>query len=206
MYIDFLLFLLFSSFALLSSLMVISLKNAVHAVLFLILVFCNIAGLLLLLGAEFLSFLLLIVYVGAIAVLFLFVVMMLNVKSSPMRFNFFSVAPLGILIFFVLLIQFFTIAENFNLHELQQTQLIWMSWFSEECNTPNIKVVGQVLYTHYSFLFLLSGLILLVAMIGAIVLTMHQRTNVKKQKIELQLTRDFHGVVKFITLRNNNNL
>lgn len=198
---DFTLFSLFSIFALLSSIMVISLKNAVHSVLFLILVFCNVAGLLLLLGAEFLSFMLLIVYVGAIAVLFLFVVMMLNIKTPSLKLNFFSVVPLGVFIFSIFLAQLFKVSDGLNVLSLKQNNLIWISWFLEEYNLTNIEAVGYVLYTHYSLLFLLSGLILLVAMIGAIVLTMHQRTGVKKQKIELQLTRNFLGVVKFINLR-----
>nr|YP_009488812.1 NADH-ubiquinone oxidoreductase chain 6 [Grateloupia filicina]AWD77499.1 NADH-ubiquinone oxidoreductase chain 6 [Grateloupia filicina] len=201
MSIDFFLFTLFSSFALIASLMVISLKNAVHSVLFLILVFCNIAGLLLLFGAEFLSFMLLIVYVGAIAVLFLFVVMMLNVKAASTTINPFSVLPIGILIFLILFSQLSSTATNFDVFSLQQNELIWISWILEKDNTTNIEVVGKVLYTHYSLLFLLSSLILLVAMIGAIVLTMHQRTDVQKQKIDIQLARSFEGAVKFITLR-----
>nr|YP_008994213.1 NADH dehydrogenase subunit 6 [Rhodymenia pseudopalmata]AGO19265.1 NADH dehydrogenase subunit 6 [Rhodymenia pseudopalmata] len=201
MSIDFFLFGLFSSFALISSLMVVNLKNAVHSVLFLILVFCNVASLLLLFGAEFLSFMLLIVYVGAIAVLFLFVVMMLNVKSIQLKLNFFSLVSLGCLIFFILFIQVLGIIQEFNFFSLQQSYLTWTSWLLGNCALTNIEVVGGVLYTKYSFLFLLSGLILLVAMIGAIVLTMHQRTDVKKQKIELQLTRNFQGATKFMYLR-----
>lgn len=201
MSIDFILFLFFSTFALLSSIMVISLKNAVHSVLFLILVFCNTASLLLLLGAEFLAFMLLIVYVGAIAVLFLFVVMMLNIKSSPFRFNFFSIFPLGLIVSIIFLIQVINVSEHLNMFNLAQNNLIWISWFLEENNLTNIEAVGYVLYTQYSLLFLLAGMVLLVAMIGVIVLTLHQRTDVKKQKIELQLTRNFHGVVKFLYLR-----
>nr|AHX02549.1 NADH dehydrogenase subunit 6 [Sebdenia flabellata] len=201
MNIDFLLFSFFSIFALFSSLMVINLKNAVHSVLFLILVFCNVAGLLLLLGAEFLSFMLLIVYVGAIAVLFLFVVMMLNVKTESTKLSSFSIIPIGVLIFCVIFSQFLSLTNEFNLFDLKQTQLIWVSWILEKDNITNVETIGNTLYTHYSFLFLLSGLILLVAMIGAIVLTMHQRTDVKKQKVELQLTRNFQGVIKFVTLK-----
>nr|YP_009511924.1 NADH dehydrogenase subunit 6 [Gracilariopsis mclachlanii]AXI97851.1 NADH dehydrogenase subunit 6 [Gracilariopsis mclachlanii] len=198
---DFFLYFLFSSFALLASLMVISLSNAVHSVLFLILVFCNIAGLLLLLGAEFLSFMLLIVYVGAIAVLFLFVVMMLNVKKTSINLSIFSIGPIGIITFFILFNQLVGVFNDFDTLGLKQNDLIWISWITEHTNLTNIEAVGQVLYTKYNFLFILSGLILLVAMLGAIVLTMHQRTDVKKQKIELQLNRNFGGAVKFINLR-----
>ena len=201
MNIDIILFLLFSAFAIISSLMVISLSNAVHAVLFLILVFCNVASLLLLLGAEFFSFMLLIVYVGAIAVLFLFVVMMLNIKVNVSKFNKFSLLPIGLCIFFILFNQLSTLITYFDLFYLKQDELILISWALENNNVTNIQAIGKVLYTNYSFLFLISGLILLVAMIGAIVLTMHQRIDVKKQKIELQLARNFKGAVKFISLR-----
>nr|YP_009546470.1 NADH dehydrogenase subunit 6 [Gelidium kathyanniae]AYO27818.1 NADH dehydrogenase subunit 6 [Gelidium kathyanniae] len=195
------LFFMFSFFALASSLMVITLKNAVHSVLFLILVFCNIAGLLLLLGAEFLSFMLLIVYVGAIAVLFLFVVMMLNVKVNNSNLNSISLIPLGIAIFSILFYQFNLTIKEFYIYKSAYQQSVIISWLAEENSLSNIKVIGNVLYTNYSILFLLSSLILLIAMIGVIVLTMHQRTDVKKQIIEKQLLRSSAGVVKFITLR-----
>nr|YP_010199593.1 NADH dehydrogenase subunit 6 [Gracilaria cearensis]UAD89451.1 NADH dehydrogenase subunit 6 [Gracilaria cearensis] len=201
MQIDTFLFITFSIFALFASIMVISLSNAVHSVLFLILVFCNIAGLLLLFGAEFLSFMLLIVYVGAIAVLFLFVVMMLNIKKMSVKQSFFSIVPIGLTIFFILFTQLSGVFNVFNISHLKQDNLIWISWIIESQNITNIQVVGNVLYTKYCFLFILSGLILLVAMIGAIVLTMHQRTDVRKQKIELQLNRTFGGSLKFIDLR-----
>nr|YP_010199543.1 NADH dehydrogenase subunit 6 [Crassiphycus birdiae]YP_010199643.1 NADH dehydrogenase subunit 6 [Crassiphycus corneus]UAD89401.1 NADH dehydrogenase subunit 6 [Crassiphycus birdiae]UAD89551.1 NADH dehydrogenase subunit 6 [Crassiphycus corneus] len=201
MQVDIFLFITFSVFALLSSIMVISLSNAVHSVLFLILVFCNIASLLLLFGAEFLSFMLLIVYVGAIAVLFLFVVMMLNIKKTSTKQSFFSIMPIGIVIFLILFSQLSGILGILDISNLKQNNLIWTSWISESNNITNIQVIGNVLYTKYCFLFILSGLILLVAMIGAIVLTMHQRTDVQKQKIELQLNRAFAGSLKFIDLR-----
>ena len=201
MNIDIFLFYLFSTFALVSSLMVIGLSNAVHSVLFLILVFCNVAGLLLLLGAEFLSFMLLIVYVGAIAVLFLFVVMMLNVKISSVQINKYSILPIGILIFIILFNQFVGAISDLDLLRLQPKNLSFVLWINETSNLSNIEVVGRVLYTHYSLLFLICGFILLVAMIGAIVLTMHQRVDVKKQKIEIQLARIPDKVVKFINLR-----
>lgn len=195
------LFFILSIFSLIASLMVITLKNAVHSVLFLILVFCNMAGLLLLLGAEFLAFMLLIVYVGAIAVLFLFVVMMLNIKINIVNLNSISLIPLGIIIFGSLFYQFsLTIKELYIFKSLYQQPTI-VSWLIEENLTLNVKVIGNVLYTNYSLLFILSSLILLIAMIGAIVLTMHQRTNVKKQLIEKQLIRSSAGAVKFISLR-----
>nr|YP_009365194.1 NADH dehydrogenase subunit 6 [Gracilaria changii]ARJ60476.1 NADH dehydrogenase subunit 6 [Gracilaria changii] len=201
MQVDILLFTVFSILALFASLMVISLSNAVHSVLFLILVFCNVASLLILLGAEFLSFMLLIVYVGAIAVLFLFVVMMLNIKRTSTKQSFFSIVPIGIIIFLILFNQLSSVLDILNISHLKQNNLVWTSWISESNNITNIQAIGNVLYTQYCFLFILSGLILLVAMIGAIVLTMHQRTDVKKQKIELQLNRLPEGALKFIDLR-----
>nr|YP_011003665.1 NADH dehydrogenase subunit 6 [Gracilaria eucheumatoides]WPS66067.1 NADH dehydrogenase subunit 6 [Gracilaria eucheumatoides] len=201
MQIDIFLFIVFSSFALIASLMVISLSNAVHSVLFLILVFCNVASLLLLIGAEFLSLMLLIVYVGAIIVLFLFVVMMLNIKKASVRQNLYSIVPIGLIIFFILFSQLSSIFSNLDLFSLKQNKLIWVSWIIESNNLTNAQVIGSVLYTKYCFLFILSGLILLVAMIGAIVLTMHQRTDVRKQRIELQLNRSFQGSLKFMALR-----
>lgn len=201
MNIDLLLFYIFSIFTVIASLMVIGLSNAVHSVLFLVLVFCNVVGLLLLIGAEFLSFMLLIVYVGAIAVLFLFVVMMLNVKVSNTGINSITILPIGILVFLILFNQFSTSIYNFDLLKSQQKELYLICWFSEINNLNNINAIGNVLYTYYSLLFILCGFILLVAMIGAIVLTMHQRVDVKKQRIEIQLTRIPENVIKFVTLR-----
>lgn len=201
MIIETFLFLIFSIFALISALMVIVLTNAVHSVLFLILVFCNVAGLLLLIGAEFLSFMFLIVYVGAIAVLFLFVVMMLNIKVNLSSLNLISLLPLGSTILFILISQLKTTTNIFELFLTHYSQPILTNWTSEKENISNIKVIGNTLYTDFSLLFLLSGLILLIAMLGAIVLTMHQRTDVKKQKIELQLIRNPIGVIRFIKLR-----
>nr|WCH57878.1 NADH dehydrogenase subunit 6 [Catenella fusiformis] len=196
-----LLFYVLSTFILLSSLMVISLSNAVHSVLFLILVFCNTSGLLLLFGAEFLSLMLIIVYVGAIAVLFLFVVMMLNVKLSSSKIQNFSILPVSILVFIILFNQFKLSVESFDLIKSQQKELEWISWILESSSIINVKAIGGVLYTKYSLLFLLCGLILLIAMIGVIVLTMHQRIDVKKQKIAIQLSRKSNEVIKFVNLR-----
>lgn len=188
-------------FTILSSLMVISLSNAVHSVLFLILVFCNVAGLLLLLGAEFLSLMLIIVYVGAIAVLFLFVVMMLNIKLNYPKIQSLFILPIGFSIFIVLHSQISIYISEFNSIKFQLKELKLIPWSLENDNMNNIKIIGNVLYTDYCSLFLLCGLILLVAMIGVIVLTMHQRIGVKKQKIEIQLSRNFENVIKFNKLR-----
>lgn len=203
MSIEFILFYVFSSLALVSSIMVISLANAVHSVLFLILVFCNIAALLLLSGAEFLAFMLLIVYVGAIAVLFLFVVMMLNVRSNIYKASIWSNSPVSLFIFIAIFMQFIcTVNLNFEFAEsVLDNSLLWNNWITENNGISNVEVVGEILYTKFSFIFLTSGFILLIAMIGAIVLTMHQRSDVKKQQISIQLNRNPSGVIKFINLR-----
>ena len=195
-----LLFYMFSIFSFISAFMVVTLSNAVHSVLFLIIVFCNVASLLLILGAEFFSFMFLIVYVGAIAVLFLFVVMMLNVKISSVKINTFSILPIGLITLFIISVQTFGILEN-HFSQIKTDYLTYIPWLSENNYSTNVEVVGSVLYTKYSLLFIFCGLILLIAMIGAIVLTMHQRSSVKKQEISKQLLRDPRGVVKFISLR-----
>jgi NADH-quinone oxidoreductase subunit J len=183
--------------------MVIGLPNAVHSVLFLILVFCNIVGLLLLLGAEFLAFLLLIVYIGAIAVLFLFVIMMLNIKVITFKSISWSKAPIGFILFFSFITQFIAIIDsNFEINILfQDTQALWINWVIENNNLTVVEVLGKVLYTKYSFIFLISGFVLLIAMIGSIVLTLHQRSNVKKQVMNIQLIRNPMGAIKFNILR-----
>lgn len=197
---DILLFYIFSFFSFISAIMVVTLSNAVHSVLFLIIVFCNVASLLLIMGTEFFSFMFLIVYVGAIAVLFLFVVMMLNVKTNPIKIDAFSVLPIGLIVFSVVSIQIINILENhFTL--IENSYLTYTPWLLENNYLTNVETIGTFLYTKFSLLFILCGLILLVAMIGAIVLTMHQRPTVKKQEISNQLLRDPRGVVKFIALR-----
>ena len=199
---DILLFYFFSSFSIMSTIMVITLSNAVHAVLFLIIVFCNVSSLLLILGTEFFSFMFLIVYVGAIAVLFLFVVMMLNVKTNPIKINTFSILPVGLIISLIVYNQVVTILDARFTFIKNEIPLNYVAWVVENQYLTNAELVGTFLYTRFSLLFLLCSLILLVAMIGAIVLTMHQRPTVKKQYISSQLLRDPKGSIKFIYLRN----
>lgn len=203
MNLEYCLFSLFSSFSIISSLMVIGLSNAVHSVLFLIFLFCNIISLLLLLGTEFLALIFLIVYIGAIAVLFLFVIMMLNIKIQPFDYlTYFAVLPIGILISLILFFQFLlTIDSNFIDVNNFNDSIIWVSWIYENVSNSNIRTLGLTLYTKYSFLFLLCSLILLVSMIGVLVLTIHQKGNVKRQVINFQLSRNFKRVIKFLSLR-----
>ena len=173
-------FYLFSSIAVLSALMVISAKNPVHSVLFLILSFVNAAGLFVLLGAEFLAMILIVVYVGAVAVLFLFVVMMLDINFIKLREGFLQYLPFGSLLGIVLIVELgiLFLTKNFSKMNLAE-----YSDFPELTSLENTKLLGSVLYTEYFFLFQISGLILLVAMIGSITLTLRQRGKSKKQII-----------------------
>ena len=177
-------FYLFSIVAVLSALMVISSKNSVHSVLFLILSFINAAGLFVLLGAEFLAMILVIVYVGAVAVLFLFVVMMLDINFIKLREGFLQYLPFGSLLGIVLLTELALIFLSDKLTDMNLVEYNKLPSFKEIENT---KDIGLVLYTDYFYLFQLSGLILLVAMIGSIVLTLRQRVGVKKQSIQNQV-------------------
>ena len=180
-------FYLFSTIAVLSALMVISSKNSVHSVLFLILSFVNAAGLFVLLGAEFLAMILLVVYVGAVAVLFLFVVMMLDINYIKLREGFLQYLPFGVLLGIVLIVElgiaFFT--ETFS-----EMSLVEYTQMPEITITENTKLLGFVLYTKYFYLFQISGIILLVAMIGSITLTLRQREISKKQIISDQNNAD----------------
>jgi|TARA_B110000196_G_C21110244_1_gene647369 NADH-quinone oxidoreductase subunit J len=176
-------FYLFSSVAVLSALMVISAKNPVHSVLFLILSFVNAAGLFILLGAEFLAMILVVVYVGAVAVLFLFVVMMLDINFIKLREGFLQYLPFGALLGIVLIVELgiLFLTKNFS-----SMNLVEYSEFPEITTSENTKLLGSVLYTKYFFLFQISGLILLVAMIGSITLTLRKRGKSKKQNISFQ--------------------
>nr|AHX02432.1 NADH dehydrogenase subunit 6 [Ceramium japonicum] len=199
--LDFFLLLLFSFSGLSSAFLVIMLRNAVHCVLFLVLTFFNFACLLLLLGAEFFAFLLIIVYVGAIAVLFLFVIMMLNIKLNVAFSNFSVVFPLVLISFGILFNQVYATLNSSDLLRFCAYNLEWVYWLNEMQLETNIVVIGKVLYSYYSLLFLTSGFILLVAMIGAIVLTMHYKASAKAQVIELQLIRSSKDAIKFSKLR-----
>ena len=182
-----LIFYFFSFIAILSALLVITSKNPVHSVLFLILSFVNASGLFILLGAEFLAMILIVVYVGAVAVLFLFVVMMLDINFVKLREGFLQYLPFGALLGFVLLIELIMIFLPDNLTNMTLIEYNSLPAFKQIENT---KEIGSVLYTEYFYLFQLSGLILLVAMIGSIVLTLRERIGVKKQSIHKQINID----------------
>tara|TARA_E500000331_G_scaffold130367_1_gene127656 strand:+ start:224 stop:817 length:594 start_codon:yes stop_codon:yes gene_type:complete len=185
------LFYILSGIALISSIMVISARNPVHSVLFLILAFFNAAGLLILMEMEFLSLIFIVVYVGAIAVLFLFVVMMLNVKISEVEDEILQYLPVGGTIGLIFLFLIFFIIEGDFVSFNGQANSIYLDWFQQVDVVSNIETLGQVLYTDYLVYFLLAGVILLVAMVGAIVLTMSTRTSLRRQLIFQQVSRDF---------------
>ena len=170
-----------------SAAMVVFSKNPVHSVLFLILAFFNAAGLFVLLGAEFVAMILVIVYVGAVAVMFLFVVMMLDINFTELRKGVQDYLPIGLLIGFILLVEMAVIAGGWSLTDGIATTITTPTPIASEVH--NTEAIGRILYTDNMFLFQLGGLILLVAMIGAIVLTHRQRPGVKKQNIGDQVRR-----------------
>jgi len=178
-------FYLFAAIVVLSGAMVILARNPVHSVLWLILAFFNAAGLMVLLGAEFVAMLLVIVYVGAVAVLFLFVVMMLDIDFAELRAGFVSYFPLGGAIALILLVELLLAVGAWNAGGITVDQRAAPTPDA----TPNIEAIGQLLYSRYIFLFEVAGLILLVAMIGAIVLTHRARGGVRSQNIDQQNRR-----------------
>ena len=190
-------FYLFSAILLLSSLMVISTKNPVHSVLFLILAFLNAAGIFVILHAEFLAMILIIVYVGAVAVLFLFVVMMLDFKTSLEKDNILQYMPIGLLIGLVFIAELVIVLINTRL-DLSDIQILSnpLDNFSDQSNT---EAIGSILYTNYVLYFQLSGVILLVAMVGSIVLTLRDREGVKRQIISEQVDRE--GKIELVDVK-----
>jgi NADH-quinone oxidoreductase subunit J len=196
MFVENIFFFLFSSLSIIFSFFVIISRNPVHSILSLILVFFNAASLLIILGAEFLAMLFVIVYVGAVAVLFLFVIMMLNIKVTSLTASIYRYLPISIIFgsifFFEFFMLFYTDLASVNVSDLYLFANNFVNdWNSSLVSTSNILVLGRLLYTYYSYLFIVSGVILLVSMIGAISLTLHRRNDVKKQFIYKQINRDF---------------
>ena len=192
--IETLFFYLFASITCLAGLMVISSRNPVHSVLFLILAFFNAAGLFVLLGAEFLAMLLVVVYVGAVAVLFLFVVIMLDINFVELREGFQRYMPLGLGVGGVLLAEILFVF--FNSADMPERVVM----VNEVSNT---RALGRILYTDYIYLFQLAGLILLVAMIGAIALTLRKRENVRRQSIASQTERTRADSIEVVSVPSN---
>ena len=178
-------FYLFAGICIASAVMVVVSRNPVHSVLYLILAFVNAAGLFVLLGAEFLAMILIVVYVGAVAVLFLFVVMMLDVDFAELRQGFLNYLPLGIIIGAIFFFELLAVLGVWAIGPNVKTAIV--------APTPdtitNTEALGRILYTRYVYFFEAAGLVLLVAMIGAIVLTLRHKPNVKRQSISAQVAR-----------------
>ena len=201
-------FLFFASLAISFSFLVIFSKNPIHSVLFLVSVFFSSSGLLLLIGIEFLAFLYLIVYVGAVAVLFLFVIMMLNIKISRSVNIFFNHLFVGFFLGLAFLCEILTVVNSqlsFSVFFLFYPMIDYLKFclFTDWCSSlqvpfQDIASLGSVLYTYFFLYFILSGVILFISMIGAIVLTLHKRHDVKKQFISLQLKRNFKSSIFFL--------
>ncbi len=187
MIVQSLVFYLFSVVAIGAAVMVISARNPVHSVLFLILAFFNAAGLFVLMGAEFIAMILVVVYVGAVAVLFLFVVMMLDIGFVEMRQGFLQYLPLGGLVGIVLLAELLIVTGGW----LFAPQISGIRAFPTPSpeQITNTDALGRILYTDYIYLFQGAGMVLLVAMVGAIVLTLRARPGVRKQRISDQINR-----------------
>jgi NADH-quinone oxidoreductase subunit J len=190
--IEALAFYLFAFVAVASGVLVISAKNPVHSVLFLILAFFNAAGLFVLLGAEFLAMTLVVVYVGAVAVLFMFVVMMLDINFVEMRQGFLQYLPMGAVIGLVLLVELMVVVGGWAFSP--EAAALSAAPTPEITQMTNTNAIGALLYTKYIYLFQAAGMVLLVAMIGAIVLTHRRREGVRKQNINEQVTRSSKDV------------
>lgn len=203
-----LIFYLFATVSVASAVMVISARNPVHSVLFLILTFFNAAGLFVLLGAEFLALLLVIVYVGAVAVLFLFVVMMLDIDFSEMREGFLQYLPIGGLVGIILLVELILVLGSASITPEIAAN---MAQVSPQITPPadgvlaqsisNAEAIGRVLYTDFIFYFQAAGAVLLVAMIGAIVLTLQPSDNPRRQNIAAQNARTKEDGVEVVKVK-----
>lgn len=188
---EYILFIIFSLLTIFSSIMVVNSTNPVHSVLFLILAFCNSAAIILSMGVEFLGLVFIVVYVGAIAVLFLFVVMMLNVKVPHRGADLYSLLPVGGIVGMILLFELTTLINTSSYDSIKdKNTFMYIDWLQFDA-IDNLASLGQLLYTYYVYYFLIAGFILLVSIVGAIVLTMQVQSGVKRQLIHEQVSRDF---------------
>jgi NADH-quinone oxidoreductase subunit J len=185
-------FYLFSAIMVASAFMVIAARNPVHSVLFLILAFVNAAGLFVLLGAEFIAMVLIVVYVGAVAVLFLFVVMLLDVDFAELKQGFLQYLPLGGLIGIAVLIELVLIVGSWTIGK----STIDAAGSPMPGGISNTAALGRILYTQYLYLFQAAGLVLLTAMIGAIVLTLRHKVGVKRQDVAAQNARTVETAIE----------
>ncbi|MEI8065593.1 MAG: NADH-quinone oxidoreductase subunit J [Proteobacteria bacterium] len=194
-----LIFYFLSTITILSSIMVISTKNTVHAVFFLILDFVSISALFIMIGAEFVGMILLIVYVGAVAVLFLFVVMMLEGNFTKIKQSFLQYLPFGFFIGVVILLELVLIIGSWQ----YRPEFIKTAKIAYNTNETNTEQIGKLIYTDHILPFQLSGIILLVAMIGAILLTFRRRDNLKRQDILKQSSREREDSIELVDVESN---
>jgi NADH-quinone oxidoreductase subunit J len=197
-------FYLFAGICVTAGFMVIAARNPVHSVLYLILAFVNAAGLFVLLGAEFLAMILIVVYVGAVAVLFLFVVMMLDVDFAELRQGFMDYLPVGVGVGFVFLVELVIVVFGWTIGAgIPKTITAPIPPIASVSNT---EALGLVLYTRYIYYFQAAGLVLLIAMIGAIVLTLRHKPNVKRQNIADQVARTRRTAIEVVKVRSGQGL
>ncbi|MFY9695873.1 MAG: NADH-quinone oxidoreductase subunit J [Xanthobacteraceae bacterium] len=204
MIINAIFFYLFAGITIASAAMVIASRNPVHSVLFLILAFVNAAGLFVLLGAEFLAMILIVVYVGAVAVLFLFVVMMLDVDFAELRQGFINYLPVGTLIGGILLVELLFVLVSWTIGPDVAKAIT--APIPPPSAISNTQALGLVLYTRYVYFFEASGVILLVAMIGAIVLTLQHKPNVRRQNIANQVARGPKTAIEVVKVKSGQGL
>lgn len=195
-------FYLFATMCIGAGFMVIAAKNPVHAVLFLILAFFNATGLFVLLGAEFIAMILIVVYVGAVLVLFLFVVMMLDVDFAELRAGFLKYLPIGATVGILLLVELIFVVGAW----VTAPDMVAQAPTPPASDISNTMALGQVLYTRYVYLFEAAGLILLVAMIGAIVLTLQHKQGVRRQSIAAQVGRTREMAVEVVKVESGRGL
>ena len=195
-------FYLFAGVCVACAFMVIASKNPVHSVLYLILAFVNAAGLFVLMGAEFLAMILIVVYVGAVAVLFLFVVMMLDVDFAELRQGILQYLPVGVLVGVVFVAELLLVVGGWAIGP-NVTQAVSLPI---PAGVTNTEALGRVLYTQYVYYFQAAGLVLLVAMIGAIVLTLQHRSNVKRQNIADQVARTKETAIEVVKVQSGQGL
>ena len=197
-------FYLFAGVCIAAAVMVIAARNPVHSVLYLILAFVNASGLMVMLGAEFLAMILIVVYVGAVAVLFLFVIMMLDVDFAELRQGFLQYLPLGSLLFLIFVLELGGVV--FSWAFAPDISNAFASPIPPLISASNTAALGHVLYTRYVYFFQASGLVLLVAMVGAIVLTLRHKPNVKRQNIAEQVARTKATAMEIVKVQSGQGL
>ena len=197
-------FYLFAAACIASAILVVTARNPVHSVLFLIIAFVNASGLFILLGAEFLAMILIVVYVGAVAVLFLFVVMMLDVDFAELRQGFLNYLPVGFLVGAILLAELLFIVGAWVIGPGVPKAIT--APIPSPSDISNTQALGLVLYTRYVYFFEAAGVILLVAMIGAIVMTLHHRPDVKRQNVGAQVARRRANAIDVVKVKSGEGL